>query len=105
MQSKIYQILPNEKYNPENFKFHITIHIDKDYTKINSIKDKLLENFTPFALEVDTFGLYEIYPAKLVKQFKKFINDKEYEGISPTAIVTSYPRIFTDIPYEKEIYN
>lgn len=33
------------------------------------------------------------------------INDKDYETISPTAIVTSYPRIFTDIPYEKEIYN
>lgn len=33
------------------------------------------------------------------------INDKDYEEISPTAIVTSYPRIFTDIPYEKDIYN
>ena len=33
------------------------------------------------------------------------INDKDYEEISPTAIVTSYPRIFTNIPYEKEIYN
>ncbi len=33
------------------------------------------------------------------------INDKTYEEISPTAIVTSYPRTFTDIPYEKEIYN
>lgn len=33
------------------------------------------------------------------------INNKEYEEISPTAIVTSYPRIFTDVPYEKEIYN
>lgn len=32
------------------------------------------------------------------------INDKDYEEISPTAIVTSYPRTFTDIPYEKEIY-
>ena len=32
------------------------------------------------------------------------INDKDYEEISSTAIVTSYPRIFTDIPYEKEIY-
>lgn len=31
--------------------------------------------------------------------------NKNYEEISPTAIVTSYPRIFTDIPYEKEIYN
>ena len=27
-----------------------------------------------------------------------------FESISPTAIVTSYPRTFTDIPYEKEIY-
>ena len=33
------------------------------------------------------------------------IDDKNYETISPTAIVTSYPRTFTDIPYEKEIYN
>lgn len=105
LQSKIYQMLPSKKYNPENFNFHITIHIDKDYTKIITMKKKLLENFTPFELEVDTFCLYEIYPAKLVKQFKQFINDKDYEEISPTAIVTAYPRIFTDIPYEKEIYN
>lgn len=33
------------------------------------------------------------------------INDKDYEQISPTAIIASYPRIFTDIPYEKDIYN
>lgn len=32
------------------------------------------------------------------------VNDKDFEEISPTAIVTSYPRTFTDIPYEKEIY-
>ena len=33
------------------------------------------------------------------------VNDKDYEEISSTAIVTAYPRTFTDIPYEKEIYN
>lgn len=33
------------------------------------------------------------------------INDNDYEEISPTAIVTSYPRTFTDIPYEKDIYS
>jgi len=33
------------------------------------------------------------------------INNKNFEDISPTAIVTSYPRTFTDIPYEKEIYS
>ena len=27
-----------------------------------------------------------------------------FESVSPTAILTSYPRIFADIPYEKEIY-
>lgn len=29
---------------------------------------------------------------------------EDFESISPTAILTSYPRIFTNIPYEKEIY-
>jgi len=102
-QEQIYQILPNERYNPENFNFHITIHIDKDYSKIAAMKETLLENFTPFELEVNTFGLFEIYPAKLIRQFR-FIHDHDYEEIIPTAIVTSYPRIFTDIPYEKKIY-
>lgn len=69
LQQKIYEVLPNEKYNPDNFTFHITIHIDKDYNKINLMKDKLLDSFTPFQIEVDTFGLYEIYPAKLKNKF------------------------------------
>lgn len=30
---------------------------------------------------------------------------ESFESISPTAILTSYPRIFTDIQYEKEIYD
>ena len=29
---------------------------------------------------------------------------ENFESISPTAILTSYPRTFTDISYEKEIY-
>ena len=29
---------------------------------------------------------------------------ESYESVSQTAILTSYPRNFTDIPYEKEIY-
>lgn len=104
LQQKIYQVLPSDRYNPNNFNFHITIHIDKDYNNVISMKEKLLESFIPFELEINTFELYEIYPAKLVKEFNSSINDNEYEEISPTAIVTAYPRIFTDIPYEKEIY-
>lgn len=69
LQEVIYQVLPSKKYNPTNFNFHITVHIDKDYNKIISMKEKILENFIPFELEVDTFGLYEIYPAKLIKKF------------------------------------
>ena len=33
------------------------------------------------------------------------LNDNDYKEVSPTAIITSYPRIFTDIPYEREIYD
>lgn len=73
LQSKIYQLLPSEKYNPKNFKFHITIHIDKDFNKIAFMREKLFESFVPFELEIDAFGLYEIYPATLVKIFKKDI--------------------------------
>ena len=70
LQQKIYQILPSERYNPEKIQFHITIHIDKDSKKIEDIKEKLLQNFVPFELGINTFELYEIYPAKLVKKFK-----------------------------------
>jgi len=30
---------------------------------------------------------------------------KDFESITPTAILTAYPRIFTDIPYSKEIFD
>lgn len=70
LQEKIYNILPSLKYNTNSFQFHITITIDKDYDKIVAIKNDLEKNFIPFELEVDTIGLFEIWPAKLVKQFK-----------------------------------
>ena len=76
LQEQIYHVLPSERYIPENFNFHITIHIDKDYNKIISIQEKILQDFKPFELEVDTFRLYEIYPAQLVKQFHA-ITDKD----------------------------
>jgi 2'-5' RNA ligase len=67
LQNKIYNILPTEKYNPNDFKFHITIAIDKNYEKIINIKEYLEKNFEPFELEVNSIGLYEIYPANLIK--------------------------------------
>lgn len=67
LQKEIYEIKPVSKYNPETFKFHITIHIDKAYDKIISMQEKLRENFEEFILNVEDIGLYEIYPAKLVE--------------------------------------
>ena len=33
-----------------------------------------------------------------------FFEDKDFESVATTAIVTAYPRTLTDIPYEKEIF-
>ena len=68
LQEKVYNILPVEKYNPNKFKFHITIHVDKDYDKIIKIKNELEQSFIPFELTVSSIGLFEIYPAKLVEK-------------------------------------
>lgn len=67
LQKRIYNILPSKKYNHNKFQFHITITIDKDYEKIIRIKNKLEEIFIPFDLEIDSIGLFEIYPANLIK--------------------------------------
>lgn len=69
LHKTIYNMYPNEYYNPEKFKFHITVHIDKDYEKILKIKKQIEDDFVPFELEVNALGLFEIYPAKLIYQF------------------------------------
>lgn len=69
LQRAIYNLYPSERYNPDKFTFHITIHIDKDYQKIINMKDILEKNFKSIELIVKDFGLYEIYPAKLVQIF------------------------------------
>lgn len=70
LQERIYNILPSEKYNPNKFHFHITITIDKDCEKIIRIKNKLEEIFIPFDLKINSIGLFEIYPATLIKTMK-----------------------------------
>lgn len=73
LEKQIYAKFPIEAYNPDTFNFHITIHIDKDEEKIMHMKRELEQSFKPFILETNQFGLYEIYPAKLVK----LINGRE----------------------------
>lgn len=69
LQERVYNILPIEKYNPNSFEFHITIHVDKNYDKIIKIKKELEQSFIPIELTVSSIGLFEIYPAKLVEKY------------------------------------
>lgn len=73
LEKQIYAKFPIEAYHPDTFNFHITIHIDKNEEKIMHMKRELEQSFKPFILEINQFGLYEIYPAKLVK----LINGRE----------------------------
>lgn len=66
LQKQIYDILPNEKYNPSNFEFHITLHVDKDYKEILKMKNQIDLKFKPFAITFSELGLFEIYPANLI---------------------------------------
>lgn len=58
-----------EHYNPENFTFHMTLHIDKDYEFIKTLQSKILEKFKPFYLKFDEIVLYD-YPGEEIQKFK-----------------------------------
>ena len=62
IQDIVYEYRKIEKYNPKTFVPHITIHIDKDYSKILMLQDYIMKNFKPFDVEFDHLGVYEIYP-------------------------------------------
>lgn len=70
IQEDIYSNYPNDYYHPDHFRFHITITISKDKQMIESTKRMLEEEFVPFELEISKFGLFEIYPAKLVEYYE-----------------------------------
>ena len=70
MQKEIYDKYPSDYYHPNSFPFHITIHISKDKKMIEDMKKKIEDEFIPFELEVAKFGLFEIYPAKLVEYYE-----------------------------------
>ncbi len=66
LQRQVYDLLPTEKYNPETFRLHITLHIDQDRGKVERLREQLAERFQPFEVAFSELGLFEIYPAKLV---------------------------------------
>lgn len=62
----IYEKSKVEKYNPNTFIPHITIHIDRDYSKIINLQKEIMEKFKPFNVKFKKLGLYEIYPPKKI---------------------------------------
>ncbi len=68
LQRIFYNEFPKEKYNPDDFTFHMTIDIDKNYNKIIEIQNSLKENFVPFFLQFDTLALFD-YPGDMIEKF------------------------------------
>lgn len=69
VQEELNEVFHNPKYE-NNFNFHITICISKDYDKVLEYKKLLERNFVPFSLEVFSFSLFKIYPASKICDFK-----------------------------------
>lgn len=67
LQRIFYKEFPKEKYNPDNFVFHMTLHIDKDYDKILKLQRILKENFESFFLEFNKLVLFD-YPGEMIKK-------------------------------------
>ena len=66
LQRIFYKGFPKEKYNPDDFIFHMTLHIDKDYNKVLNLQKRLKENFNQFFLEFNILALYD-YPGKMIE--------------------------------------
>lgn len=66
LQKMFYDSIQEEKYNPDNFRFHLTIHIDNNKELIYQLCEKIKQNFEPFYLEIDKLALYD-YPGEMIK--------------------------------------
>lgn len=66
IQTQIYTKTKNEKFNPNTYLPHISIHSDKDYNKLLKMKDIIMKEFKPFTVSFNKLGLFEIYPAKRI---------------------------------------
>lgn len=66
IQTQLFNVTKNEKFNPNTYTPHISIHSDKDYNKLIEMKNVIMENFEPFTISFDKLGLFEIYPAKRI---------------------------------------
>ena len=66
LQMNFYEIIPEEKYNPNKFNFHITLHIDKNLNTVNNLFEIIQLEFKPFYIEFNKLALYD-YPGKIIE--------------------------------------
>ena len=66
LQKIFYEAISGENYNPDNFTFHMTLHIDKDKQIIDKLLEKIKLNFKPFNLEFDKLVLFD-YPGEMIE--------------------------------------
>lgn len=66
LQKEIYTCAKIEKYNPDIFIPHITIHCDKNYDRVKKLKEIIGKNFKTLKVKFSEIGLFEIYPAKRI---------------------------------------
>lgn len=68
LQRIFYNKIPDERYNPDKFVFHMTLHIDKDEKKIMSLYESIKSCFKPFCVQFDKLALYD-YPGEKIQDF------------------------------------
>lgn len=66
LQRNFYEIIPEEKYNPDNFNFHMTLHIDKNFDIVNNLFEMIQLEFKPFYIEFNKLALYD-YPGEIIE--------------------------------------
>ena len=66
LQKNFYEVIPGENYNPENFTFHITLHIDKNEKVIYELLEKIQSRFKPFCIEFNKLALFD-YPGEMIE--------------------------------------
>lgn len=66
VQRYLYEKTKNEKFNPNTYLPHISIHSDENYQKLIEMKNILMKDFEEFTISFSSLGLFEIYPAKRI---------------------------------------
>lgn len=69
VQRVFYDVFKDEKYNPDKFLFHITLHIDKNKELVYDLERKVKENFVPFSVRFGKLSLYN-YPGEIIEELE-----------------------------------